>query len=58
MGIRFQIEPGGSHNDIILHANFLDTNRLQQQEAIGILGVNLIHAAFTISIRERILLLL
>lgn len=46
LGVRFQKEPGGPANDIILHVQLLDRFRLQQQEALGILGVNLLYAAF------------
>lgn len=46
MGIRFQKRPGGPTNDILLHVRMLDRLRLQQQEALGILGVNLIYTAF------------
>jgi len=46
MGIRFQAEPGAPANDVILHVNLMDPTNLQQQEAVGILGVNLIYAAF------------
>lgn len=46
VGLRFQAEPGGEPNTIILHINMLDDNALAQQEAVGVLGVNLIHAAF------------
>lgn len=46
MGIRFQATPGGPLNDIILHVKLWDRFRLQQQEALGVLGVNLIHMAF------------
>jgi hypothetical protein len=46
LGIRFQALPGGTPSDILLHVNMLDHTNLQQQEAIGILGVNLIHAAY------------
>ncbi len=46
MGLRFQAVPGGEPNDVLLHVNMMDaTNRLQQ-EALGILGVNLIYTAF------------
>lgn len=45
MGIRFQTQPGGEPSQIILHVSLLDRENLLQQEAIGILGVNLIHAA-------------
>lgn len=46
MGIRFQTKPGGPANDIILHVKLWDKFRLPQQEALGTLGVNLIHMAF------------
>lgn len=46
MGIRFQAEPRAPVNDIIVHVRMLDEHNLQQQEALGIVGVNLIHAAF------------
>jgi len=46
IGLRFQLEPGGPPNDILLHINLRDSSNVLQQEAIGILGVNLIYAAF------------
>jgi hypothetical protein len=46
IGLRFQSQPGGPPNDVLLHINMLDPANALQQEAIGILGVNLIHAAF------------
>ncbi len=45
MGIRFQSEPGGPPNDILMHVRMVDRENFQQAEALGILGVNLIHAA-------------
>ena len=45
MGLRFQTQPGGKFNDIVFHVNCLDKSRLQQYEALGILGVNLIYAS-------------
>jgi len=46
IGIRFQSQPGGPANDILLHVNMRDPSNVLQQEAVGILGVNLIYAAF------------
>lgn len=46
MGVRFQTKPHGPINEIIVHVRMLDQYRLQQQEALGVLGVNLIHNAF------------
>jgi hypothetical protein len=46
VGLRFQLQPGGQPNDIVLHVNMRDPSNPLEQEAIGILGVNLIHAVF------------
>jgi hypothetical protein len=46
IGLRFQSQPEGPPNDVLLHINMRDSANVLQQEAIGILGVNLIHAAF------------
>jgi hypothetical protein len=45
MGLRFQLRPRGAPNDILLHVNMRDGTNALQQEALGILGVNLLHAA-------------
>lgn len=46
VGLRFRAEPQAAPNDIILHINLLDPTNLHQQDAVGILGVNLIFASF------------
>ena len=46
VGLRFQMQPGGPPNDVLVHINMRDPSNVLQQEAIGILGVNLIYAAF------------
>jgi hypothetical protein len=46
LGIRFQAEPDGEPNQILLHINLGDPTAQLQQQAIGTLGVNLIYAAF------------
>lgn len=46
MGIRFQTKPEGEVNEIILHLRLLDEENLDQQEALGSVGVNLIYGAF------------
>ncbi len=46
MGLRFQIHPQDPPNDIILHLRMWDKEAVQQQEALGIVGVNFIYAAF------------
>lgn len=46
MGIRFQRAPKLAPDEIILHARLLDDTNIEQQEALGQLGVNLIYGAF------------
>jgi hypothetical protein len=46
VGLRFLRQPGEAPNDVILHINLMDPSNEQQQEAVGILGVNLIYAAY------------
>ncbi len=46
LGIRFQHQPGTEPSDIVLHVRMLEKENLQQQEALGLLGINLIHGAF------------
>jgi hypothetical protein len=46
MGIRFQPEPGcETPSDVVLHVRMWDKDNPRQQEAIGIVGTNLIYAA-------------
>lgn len=45
MGIRFQTHPQSEASQILLHTRMLDRDGLNQQEALGILGVNLIFGA-------------
>jgi hypothetical protein len=44
LGFRFQDEPNGQPNQILLHINLQDSTAQLQQQAIGTLGVNLIYA--------------
>ena len=46
IGMRFQHYPDSSPNDVVMHVKMLDKNNRQQQEAIGVLGVNLVYACF------------
>ncbi|MEI6322635.1 MAG: TonB-dependent receptor [bacterium] len=46
MGIRFQTTPRSQPNEIILHVRMLDDENLAQQEALGVMGVNLIYGAY------------
>ena len=46
MGVRFQAHPMDEPNQIVVHVRMLDDDAGLQQEALGIVGVNLLHAAF------------
>jgi hypothetical protein len=46
LGIKFQVHPQGDPSTIIIHVRLLDWETPRQQEAVGIIGVNLIHGAF------------
>jgi hypothetical protein len=45
MGVRFQSEPRAEPSQIIMHVRMWDKENLQQQEALGVLGVNLVYGA-------------
>jgi len=46
LGIRFQHEPRAPESQLLLHINLHDSTAELQQQAIGVLGVNLIYATF------------
>lgn len=46
MGIQFQHTPGAEPSQVVIHVRMMDRSNRDQQEALGILGINLIHAAF------------
>ncbi|HEY5297197.1 MAG TPA: TonB-dependent receptor [Verrucomicrobiae bacterium] len=46
LGIKFQTQPHSAPSTIIIHVRMLDTEGFRQQETLGMIGVNLIHAAF------------
>src|SRR4029077_15017300 len=37
IGLRFQLQPGGPPNDVLLHINMRDVSNILQQQAIGML---------------------
>lgn len=47
MGVRFQAAPNSDDSVVIIHVRMLDDNNAAQQEALGIVGVNLIYGAYT-----------
>jgi hypothetical protein len=46
LGVRFQAQQREKPSEIIIHVRMLDADNVRQQEALGIVGVNLIHGAF------------
>ena len=46
MGVKFQSHVRDEPSQIIVHVRMLDAEASLQQEALGIVGVNLLHAAF------------
>ncbi|GAB3756892.1 BCNT domain-containing protein [Spirosoma pomorum] len=46
IGCRFQQSPLSGYNDVIIHVKMLDNENVVQQQALGIIGVNLIYGAF------------
>ena len=46
MGVKFQSHPRDEPSQIIVHVRMLDTEAALQQEALGIVGVNLLYGAF------------
>ncbi|MDA0680770.1 MAG: TonB-dependent receptor [Proteobacteria bacterium] len=46
MGIRFQSTPLADDSMIIIHVRMLDDSNAAQQEALGVIGVNLIYGAY------------
>ena len=46
LGIRYQINPGDPPSDITLHVRLLDAGTIDQMEALGVIGLNLIHSTF------------
>jgi hypothetical protein len=46
IGLRFQLRPGGKFNDVVIHVNMLDNDNILQQQALGVIGVNLIYGCY------------
>ena len=46
MGVRFQSRPHDRDSQIVIHVRMLDGENALQQEALGIVGVNLLYGAF------------
>ena len=46
LGVRFQAHPNAPSNDIVLQVRMLDHTNVLQQQAVGILGVNMVYACY------------
>src|SRR5207237_5059684 len=46
LGIKLQAEPGADASEIYIHLRMLDRENVRQQEALGVIGVNLIYGTF------------
>ncbi|WP_247236627.1 TonB-dependent receptor [Telluribacter sp. SYSU D00476] len=46
IGLRFQLRPQGPHNDVVIHVRMLDNENVLQQQALGIIGVNLMYGCY------------
>jgi hypothetical protein len=46
LGVRFQTQTRGEPSQIIIHVRMLDEANVDQQEALGVVGVNLLYGAF------------
>ncbi len=46
IGLRFQLTPNAPSNDVVMHVKMLDNENLLQQQALGVVGVNLIYGCF------------
>jgi hypothetical protein len=55
LGLRFQLTPGSPPNEVVIHCKLEDNDIKLQQEAVGVLGVNLLYAAYYHKDNPRIL---
>ena len=55
LGVRFQTKTRGESSEIIIHVRMLDESHVDQQEALGIVGVNLLYGAFYFPEPERLI---
>ncbi len=56
MGVKYQAHPRDDDSQIIIHVRMLDHENDLQQEALGIVGVNLLYAALFLHHRPQLLL--
>src|SRR5258708_27413769 len=55
LGVRFQSQPRGQPSQSIIHVRLLDEGNVEQQEALGVIGVNLFYGVFYYAQLEKLL---
>lgn len=55
LGVRYQTQRRSDPSEIIIHVRLLDDTNVDQQEALGIMGVNLLYGAFYHEQPEKII---
>ncbi len=55
LGVRFQAQARGQPSQIIIHVRLLDEGNVEQQEALGVIGVNLLCGAFYHAQPEKVI---
>src|SRR5271169_2736861 len=56
MGVKYQAHPRDDDSQIIIHVRMLDDENELQQEALGVVGVNLLYAAFFLHHKPQLIL--
>ncbi|MGB8654812.1 MAG: hypothetical protein WCD23_09850, partial [Candidatus Acidiferrales bacterium] len=56
MGVKFQAHPRDDDSQVIIHVRMLDREAELQQDTLGIVGVNLLYAAFFLHHRPELML--
>lgn len=55
LGLRFQLHSNSEFNDCIIHVNLKDNDAIWQQQVLGMIGVNMIHACYHSTDAEEIM---
>jgi hypothetical protein len=56
IGLRFQLRPEGPFNECVIHVKMHDNEAVLQQQAIGVIGVNMIYSCFFMNDPEELLM--
>src|SRR5207247_9063446 len=58
LGVRFQCQPRGQPSQIIINVRLLDEANVEQQESLGVIGVNLFLGSFYLLPQDKLISLL